>query len=521
MSPYRDDDNYGRKYTGFEEGYTSADNRAPRRRPEGGERRPGSGERKPGGSARSRFIDTGDRYMSSYTLPDEAEKMQQPEPEVQPEPQPVQRTEPQPVQPSPFPERNDDLPYDEIYAPGHSRSMSGDYSIDRDDEAEEQPPAHDAGKQAARGRENRPPRPQRETREAQQDESPVRSEPSGNGGFVRIVDGVKRWLDRLDERTIGYIFGGTILAVAMMLGASIIMRTSCSSCGRPAEIPVIEQGDGLEGLDNVQDYGQETESGSDTYYVIDEEIPTDTFEVIVTDADGRYRRTNVYRAEEATLDIAEQDQLGFTFSLEACAEGTSGTVAGQAYFCGESEAIFEGSTGTLNFRFGSGGVTVYMTDTFEAFNGAAPDGIYVSGEPTYIEDAAAQSEESGLDAQVRESEAVQAALQAILPEQDMSLMNSIINNGTARVFENSEKGYDKNGTPINIDGQLNAVKYFSFVSGSGEELVLICTNDGMVYLGICDGAEYRYYTNDPAYTSDAPRAIAGQAAGKGMSLIYK
>ena len=80
---------------------------------------------------------------------------------------------------------------------------------------------------------------------------------------------------------------------------------------------------------------------------------------------------------------------------------------------------------------------------------------------------------------------------------------------------------DKNGKDINIDRELDAVKYYVFVPYSGEELMLICKNDGKVYLGICDGGEYRYYTNDPAYKSKAPQAIIGQADVKGMKLIYK
>ncbi len=498
MVPYDEDDNYGRKYTGFEEGYTSADNRSPRRR--SSERHKSSGY-----NESSRFIDTGDRYTSGYKPPENEEdtgkKNKMPPPPSESQIQTADET---------FRERDDSLPYDEIYAPGHSRSMFGEY--EQNSEGEQ--------RRGADGSDNPAKKPVQKKGifyGLQDDETEKRA-----SWLSSAAESVKSWCAALDSKRIGYIFGGAIVLVLLALAVAILIKTPWDSCGGSSEIPVIEQGDGLD--ETYTDPTEPVESmltNDGDLITIDENIKSDTFVVEVQDADGSYSRTNVYRAEKATLDITGQDSEGFAFSLEACSENNSGTVAGMAYFCSENEAIYITSAGTLCFRFGSSGVTVYMIDEFAAFNGVSPDGIYVSDMPTYIEDAAAQSEEVGLDAEIRSSESVQEALRSLLSEQDIALMNSIFETGAQRVVENSEKGYDKNGTAINIDAQLNAVKYICIVSGSGEEIVMICTNDARVYVGICDGAEYRYYTNDEAYAAEAPNAISGQARGKGMTLRYQ
>ena len=323
-----------------------------------------------------------------------------------------------------------------------------------------------------------------------------------------------------------------IVIIGLIILAATFATSSCADCsgGNNTDIPVIEQGDGFEGNEGFEeiisstddDPVQEVVTTSDGDVTINEELETDTFTVTVTNADGTYFRTDVKQSEAATLKISSQNETGFAFSLNVNAESASGTLAGHAYFCAEREAVYEGATGMLNFNFGDSGITIYMTDTLSAFDaeGVYPDGKYSTSKPVYIEDEAAKSETLGYDANIRTSQPVRDALAGIMPATDLTLMDFIFENGTFQVFENAEKGYDKNGTPINIDAQIGAVKYYGFINGTGEEVVLICTSDAKVYAGICNGAEYRYYTNDPAYADSAPKAIAGQAKGKGMSLIY-
>ncbi len=360
--------------------------------------------------------------------------------------------------------------------------------------------------------------------------TPVRSAKRGSGD---IIGSVIDWFNRLDSRQMTLMLGGAALVlIGVIVVICLVMQAdSCGSCAGGNDIPVVEQGDGEEAYNNGQNFydgeefgnndASEVVSTSDGMITIDETLDTDDFTVSVTGADGSYSRTDVYRAQAASLVIAEQNETGFEFTLEVKGDGTMGSLSGYAYFCAEREAIYEGAQGLLNFSFGSSGITVYQVDIIDAFTGMSPDGIYVEGTPSYVEDEAEQSGQLGLDANIRTSDAVSAAINSMLSEKDAALLDFIFANGTQVVYDGSEKGYDKNGTEINIDAQLGAVKYYAFIDGTGEELVMICTADIKVYIGICDGMEYRYYTNDPDYAETAPKSISGQAKGKSMELVYQ
>jgi len=341
---------------------------------------------------------------------------------------------------------------------------------------------------------------------------------SAQGGIGGILD----WFNQLTSRQMTWMLIGVtgVILVIILLICLLMQSDSCTGCERGNnDIPVIEQGDGdeaLGGQDFYYDNTTEVVSTGDGMITIDEELETDSFVVAVTGADGTYGRTDVSRNDAATLVVTNQNETGFEFSLDVRGEGVQGSLSGYAYFCGEKEAMYEGAQGRIIFAFGSNGITVYQMDIIEAFSSVSPDGIYVIGTPSYIEDEAEQSE---FDANIRNSDMIKGVLSGMLSENDAALLEFIFQNGTERVFEGSEKGYDKNGTAINIDAELNAVKYCAFINGTGEEIVMICTNDGKVYVGICDGMEYRYYTNDPAYASTAPKAIAGQAQGRGLQLV--
>lgn len=350
------------------------------------------------------------------------------------------------------------------------------------------------------------------------------SQPVRTNDRADFIGSVIDWFNRLSSRQLTWMLVGVgVVLVAVVLAVCLVAHgDSCTGCGSGVDIPVVVQGDGDE-----QDYSfgssseLETVSTSDGLVTIDEDIETDSFTVGVTGADGTYRRTDVSTANAAVLVISSQDDIGFDFSLEVSGDSGKGSLSAHAYFCGTHEAIYEGAQGLINFSFGSNGVSIYQVDIIDALEGFSPDGTYVAGSPEYVEDAAAKADELGLDADIRTSEAIQAALDELLSEDDSVLLELIFTYGTQRVYEGSEKGYDRNGTAINIDSELESVKYYAFIDGTGEELVLICTADGKVYLGICDGAEYRYYTNDPNYSETAPKSISGQAKGKAMELVFQ
>lgn len=305
---------------------------------------------------------------------------------------------------------------------------------------------------------------------------------------------------------------GVFITVGVIL---CIFLQACSSCGSGcagSDIPVIEQGDG----DELPGSSENTEvvSIADGSVIISQDAgAVDSFSVTVTGANGTYNRTNVSRNEAATLKIEQQDQTGFAFTLNV----NGGEVSGYAYFNGANTAAYELAEGLIGFTFENNSVKVYHTMQISNFGGASADGTYIAGTPTYNEETSAAS---AYDADIRTADTTQAALKSIMSKSDYSLMNSIFADGVCPVYQNSELTLDKNGKEVLVDSQMKAVKYYAFVNGTGEELVLICSNSGKVYIGICDGGEYRYYTNDDNYKTTAPSSISGQAATKNMQLRY-
>lgn len=312
-----------------------------------------------------------------------------------------------------------------------------------------------------------------------------------------------------------------ILACAAFVVIALVLCLSLQEgkTAMPDDIPVVEQGDGLDAVisDSVVSDSVQQVSTSDGIAVIDEQAgKTDEFTVTVTGADGEYKMTSIKKADAATLTISAQNETSFSFKLA----GPKGTISGSAYFTGSNKAFYEGAAGGLGFTFASGGIDVYQDGAIEELGGAKPDGRYIKGEPTYIDE---QVEQNNFDIDLRNSQPVKKALIEIMSKDDYNRMEylfGLYEDGNGVVYSTGSPTYDKNGNKINVDGEIGAIKYYAFEQGTGQELVLICTNDAKVYIGISDGAEYRYYTNDPAYKNKAPASISGQANTKNMTLVF-
>lgn len=305
---------------------------------------------------------------------------------------------------------------------------------------------------------------------------------------------------RKNDRMINVIIIVCVLLVVAATAVCVLLQSGGDETVLPPQVPASP---------SEVSPGDVSVSGSDAM-----EVSPGEFTVTVTGADGVYSRTGVASADAVTLTVAGQDAAGFGFTLADAAASISGT----AVFIDADKAMYETAGGAVYFTFSNGMVTVYYS-ALGAPEGLSHgvDGQYITGAPQYIEDAS----RSDIDASVRESAGVVAALQALVPADDLALMNSVLATGSNPSGAGSaELGYDKDGRQCIIDSELGAVKYEAFVAGAGERVILICTNDAKVYVGICDGASFRYYTNDPAYSATAPKCISGTAAGTGMELEY-
>ena len=316
-----------------------------------------------------------------------------------------------------------------------------------------------------------------------------------------------------DEAKNMYILIG-VCAVAVII-ALILCLTLQSGPDQP-DIPVVEQGDGNE---YVPDYSGVTSIGD--IIVDDGGTPVEEFTVTVTGADGLYQRE-----EGAQLTISGQNAESFSFALTL----PGGSLDGTAYFNGERTAICEKAEGSLSFAFDAGAVYVTPSGTISELGGASAEGLFAlieaapttSTEGTTTTTSAANNASSVYDLDTIKSAEVQSVLSGMLSAADLSLLNELLNaqGGYGIIYGTGDSSKEKEGRSFNYDSQLDAILYYSFESGTGREVVVLCAAGAKVYVGVCDGSEYRYYTNDASRASvdEAPNYIEQYAKIKGMTL---
>jgi len=276
----------------------------------------------------------------------------------------------------------------------------------------------------------------------------------------------------------------------------------------------------------------------------DEETATTTGQNVIAlpVADGDY----TCAATGNVLSVSNTGASGFAFVLRL-ANGAS--FAETAAFDPSYEyAVYTEGATSIRFTLGTGSVTIGLSGTASALGlpgESVLDGTYVASAPTtttttttttaatttttaattttgVTTTADSSGPNTALDVGFKDSAATQATLKTLMGS-DYDLMNSIFSSGSEQISKSyPDVTYDKNGVMCRTDVDLNAVKYeYVTNNGSGERVLLLCTQSGKVYVGICDGSEFRYYTNDDAYKSSAPECIVGTANSLSMKLSYK
>lgn len=321
-----------------------------------------------------------------------------------------------------------------------------------------------------------------------------------------------------DDKKMYIIIGICALAVIAALILCLVLQGNSGGSG---DIPVVEQGDNSEpmpGYDGVTSMGD--------IIVDDGGAPVEEFTVAVSGADGLYQRD-----EASSLTISGQSAESFSFELAV----PEGTVSGTAYFTAERSAVCEKASGAISFAFDAGAVYLTTDGAIEELGQAKAEGLFalvqaaptttVSGsDVTTTTTAATTTQAAGgkYDLDVIKSDAVKSALSGVMSQADYTLMNDLLSasGGYGIIYGTGESSKEKQGRAFNYDSQMDAVMYYSFESGTGREVVVLCAARAKVYAGVCDGSEYRYYTNDSARKSaeDAPNYIRQYAGIKGMTL---
>lgn len=353
------------------------------------------------------------------------------------------------------------------------------------------------------------------------------------GGAERIVNDVANYRYTKnsffpdDETKRMYMLIG-ISAAAVLL--ALVLCLAVQRCGGEPEIPVVEQGNGDEGgfYPQYPDYQGPVVSGD--LIIDDGGKPVTDFDVTVAGADGIYERADESLAP-AQVTISGQTAESFSFRLEVGDSAVDGT----AYFSAPRSAVCEKAEGMVSFEFDAGAVYINVDGTVSELQGVDARGLYAlvqaapapSGSdapPTETTTAAttqaAPSKTYDLD--LIRSEKVRNAMQGMMDMGDYNLTLDLMDaqGGYGIIYGTGDSALEKEGRSFNLDIEMDAVMYYSFEPGTGREAVVLCTGDGRVYAGVCDGADYHYYTNDSSRASvaSAPATITQYAAIKGLSL---
>lgn len=108
------------------------------------------------------------------------------------------------------------------------------------------------------------------------------------------------------------------------------------------------------------------------------------------DFTGEWHRTDEYIAFPSTIEITDQTETGFTFSVEAYYYSHVGTVGGTAYFTDENTAFWRNSdpfdniaTGCLLFRMEDENLEMDEQGQLPFGMNVSAYGTYTTGEPVY------------------------------------------------------------------------------------------------------------------------------------------
>lgn len=255
----------------------------------------------------------------------------------------------------------------------------------------------------------------------------------------------------------------------------------------------------------------------------DELAVTSQTQAYVEKADftGKWQKTDVYETEKATLTVTDQDELSFQFTLKLWNGKKTASLSGQANFTGADSAAYLQGNGVIYFQRGTQYMTVYHSGDNADFGIAAgfhPDGKYTDGTPDYY----TKQDTNGYDYHVYQSDAVVKSLSSTLSKDDYALYQEMMRDGLQSPIA-YERKVDKNGNQVNVDAELDCVKYYAHLNAIGKDMIFICSESGKIYVLFYDVEEIRYYTNDKSYSAKMPQAFQAVANAKGITpvMIYR
>ena len=297
-----------------------------------------------------------------------------------------------------------------------------------------------------------------------------------------------------------------LIVILIAVSTSLLGKSSKDKADAPASVS-----DG--------DKGQATIIGFDDTGDDEEESGETSSDINYKNFIGTWQKTDVYESRKAAVTVNAQYDDSFDFTLEMWSGDKTAVITGTAFFTDESTAVFKKSAASITLEQGSQYLSIYHSGKNKAFgiaDGFDIDGKFTKGTPKYVK----EEDAGGYDYDVYQSDAVVKALSSTLSAEDYALYKEMMAKGLKSPIP-YERTLDKNGKKVNVDAELDAVKYYAHLSGVASDMIFICSNDAKIYVLFYDTEEMRYYTNDKNYASQMPASFRAVEKANNQKAVFK
>ena len=247
---------------------------------------------------------------------------------------------------------------------------------------------------------------------------------------------------------------------------------------------------------------------------------TDSSRLVTQSFIGLWYKTDVDEANKATFTVTMQYVDSFEFRMDIWNGTKSAAISGTAFYTDETHADYTPKKNAkIVFERGADYVNVTHTGSNSSFGVSTNfmiDGKFTEQEPDYP----VESQAPAYDYYLYQSPEIVQALTETLNADDYALYRDMMENGLNSPID-YERTTDKNGNPVNVDAELNAVKYYAHLSSNASDMIFICSENANIYVLFYNSEEIVYYTNDKNYSTKMPTAFQAVAKAKNIKPTFR
>ncbi len=307
-----------------------------------------------------------------------------------------------------------------------------------------------------------------------------------------------------------YIGMGVTAIAVIALILSISLGGKKNRSHRDADLTDDFSGGSYESQTQIVDFPEDDEESDDTV----------SSKTEIKSFIGTWYKQDAAASQKAVLTVTMQYEDSFEFRLEIWNGKESAVINATAFYSDETTAEYAPKKkAKLTLQYDTDHVSITHTGKNSAFgigDDYVIDGQFTEQEPDYPE----ESTEVTYDYDIYRSDKVVQALKDTLSSDDYALYQDMMKNGLNSPI-NYERTLDKNGRQVNVDSELNAVKYYAHLSSTGTDMIFICSEDAKIYLLFYNSEEIIYCTNDKSYSSKMPASFQAVAKAKNIKPTFR